>query len=189
MNWNDPVERHSFATHTASIAIRALWRNDFLDRAVESAERTESPLEATFAAWFCAARTKLLADGYSRFDLRLRPQVPVEADGRHYRLDFALEPMDEWLKGALRDADLGLRVAIELDGHDYHERTIAQVIARNQRDRDLAAMRWTVLHFSGSELHRNPAFVVVEVMTAGADALDHAKAALVQGPRSHNVTL
>jgi len=139
-------------------------------------------LEATFAAWFYVGRTKLLADGHSRFDLRLRPQFPVEAEGRHYRLDFALEPMDDWLKGALRDANLGLRVAVELDGHDYHERTPAQVIARNRRDRDLCALHWMVLHVSGSELHQNPFLVVSEVMARAADALDHAKAALLHGP-------
>src|SRR5262249_29494303 len=106
MNWNDPVERRSFAKHTAAIAFGTLWQSDMVNRAVKFAERTESPLEATFATEFWAARTKLLADGHSRFDLRLRPQFPVDAEGRHYRLDFALEPMDGWLACALRDAGL-----------------------------------------------------------------------------------
>jgi len=106
----------------------------------------------------------------------------VDAEGRRYRLDFVLEPMDGWLACALRDAGLALRVGVELDGHDYHERTREQVIARNQRDRDLSALRWKILHFSGAELHENPMRVVVEAMTAAADALDQAKAALAHGP-------
>ena len=58
------------------------------------------------------------------------------------------------------------KVAIELDGHDFHERTKEQVALRNERDRSAPqADGWTVLHFSGSELVRDPLKCVQSVLT------------------------
>jgi hypothetical protein len=138
------------------------------------------PIEAYFAALFAATRNRLLAEGSARYALTLCPQVWVEAPhDRRYRLDFALKPLDEWLARALTDAHLEMRIGLELDGQAFHERTPQQVIVRNQRDRDLAALDWRILHFSGSELHRDAGGVVVEALEAGATALDAAKAALL----------
>jgi hypothetical protein len=50
------------------------------------------------------------------------------------------------------------------------------VTSRNRRDRELAALGWQVLHFSGSELQPNPMVVAAEVLEAAADAMDAAKA-------------
>ena len=54
-------------------------------------------------------------------------------------------------------------IAVELDGHDFHERTKEQVTYRNQRDRLLQAAGWAVFHFSGSELYRGQMECVVAV--------------------------
>lgn len=138
---------------------------------------TESPLEAMFARWFRAGRNRMLAEGHLRYAVDLQPQFQV---GR-YRLDFALRPSDDWLHQALIHKGLSLQVGIELDGHEFHERTPEQVTYRNQRDRDFSAWGWTILHFSGSEFHRNPMGLVVETLEVGALALDQAKAALLRG--------
>jgi len=61
MDWNNPAERTHFVRQTAIIAVRAFWQHDFLvKQAIESAERTQSPLEAIFATSFSVAPTKLL---------------------------------------------------------------------------------------------------------------------------------
>lgn len=73
-------------------------------------------------------------------DRRLRLHQQYSANG--YRLDFAL----------LGD---GVMVAVEADGHDYHERTKEQAEHDKSRDRALAAAGWTVLRFTGREIHRN----------------------------------
>lgn len=182
MNWLNPQERAAFTQQTLALASRAVGQRHALEAAKIDALHTESPIETIFAVWFDAARAHLLAEGFSRFALALQPQRWVTTDEeRRYRLDFAIEPMDEWLARSLTQADMPLKLGVELDGHDYHERTLDQVTERNQRDRDLSALRWRILHFSGSELHRNPMIVVVEVLVAGADALDQAKAALFHG--------
>lgn len=183
MNWSDPTARFAFVETETRRALSVVADNKAAVREsiAGHAFKTDSPIEAQFAAWFDAARGHELALGHVRFALRLQPQRTVDANGSTYRLDFSLEPLDEWLRGALIAEGLELRVGVELDGHDYHEKTREQVTARNQRDRDLTAARWTMLHFSGSELNRNPMIAVVEVLSAGADALDLAKAALIHG--------
>lgn len=183
MDWNDPTARVTFIDTETRRAIAVVEDNraDIRQAVAQHALKTESPIEAQFAAWFNVARGHKLALGRARFALQLRPQAWLETAGARYRLDFVLEPMDDWLRGALQSEHLELKVGIELDGHDYHEKTRAQVTARNQRDRDLAAAKWTILHFSGAELHRNPMAAVIEALVAGADALDQAKAALIHG--------
>jgi hypothetical protein len=121
------------------------------DAVVLGARRTDSPLEAQFKTWFDIIRGFHLSLGSMRFAVALRPQVWIEcASGPRYRLDFAVEPMEEWLHMSLLRAGHPLKLGVELDGHDFHEKTRAQVTCRNQRDRDLSTEGWRVLHFSGS---------------------------------------
>lgn len=112
-----------------------------------AASRSESPIEAVFWIWWQTFDT--IAPGPEGLQFRLHPQFDVECEQTIYRLDFAVPE-------AL--------VAIELDGHEFHEKTKEQVTYRNTRDRRLQALGWTVLHFSGSELFKGEAAVVSSVI-------------------------
>jgi very-short-patch-repair endonuclease len=68
-------------------------------------------------------------------DLHIYPQHPV---GK-YRLDFAIPDK---------------RVAIELDGHEYHK-TKFQRTHDAKRDRWLYGQGWRVLRFTGTEIHQD----------------------------------
>lgn len=57
-----------------------------------------------------------------------------------YRIDFAL-PIQ--------------RIAVEIDGHDYHK-TKEQRTRDAARDRWLTIEGWTVIRFTGSEVYANP---------------------------------
>jgi hypothetical protein len=57
----------------------------------------------------------------------------------------------------------GVRVAIELDGHDFHERTKEQASRDKARDRALVADGWRVMRFTGSDVHDDPWRVLDEV--------------------------
>lgn len=46
-------------------------------------------------------------------------------------------------------------IAVEADGHAYHERTKEQAAHDRRRDRHLQAAGWTVLRFTGSEIHQD----------------------------------
>jgi very-short-patch-repair endonuclease len=106
----------------------------------------ESPLEAVFWIWWITLEA-LMTD--KDFGFALEPQHEVECEGVRYRLDFAVPEY---------------KVAIELDGHEFHERTKEQVAYRNQRDRLLQAAGWSVFHYSGSELYRNQVNCVSSVI-------------------------
>jgi hypothetical protein len=173
--WDDLVARPQFLRDQARRARRVVSdnRRAVEDAVVRGAPRTQSPLQAKFAIWFNVARGHHLSLGQLRFALELRPQVWIECpSGPRYRLDFAVEPMEDWGPTALLQAGYSLKVGAELDGHDFHERTGEQVNSRDRRDRDLAATGWRVLALFRSELRQNPMLVVTEVLVAAADAFE-----------------
>jgi very-short-patch-repair endonuclease len=104
----------------------------------------ESPAEQNFWA---AAVWSLGTDDYSyRWPTVWSPDselptygfllVPQKIVGR-YRVDIAVYPH---------------QLAIEIDGHDYHERTKDQATRGKRRARDLQLLGWTVLPYSGSDV-------------------------------------
>lgn len=99
--------------------------------------RLESPIEKIF---WSAAYFELAKYG------QLTPQVNVD----HYRLDFAL-------------IGNGFKVAIELDGHDYHCRQ-EQMTNDYKRQRRLQLKGWVVIRFTGSEIYNDVQGCVAEVL-------------------------
>lgn len=83
------------------------------------------------------------------------PQFTINGPDKKYRVDFAfLEPAWSTVK---------CRVAVELDGHQFHERTKQQATADKRRDRQLQALGWRVLRFTGSEVWADPSDCVEQV--------------------------
>lgn len=105
--------------------------------------------------------------------LLLYVQLPISCLDQSLRLDFAL------LSETNNYTD-SVRWAIEVDGHDFHEKTKEQAQRDKQRDRLLQASDIRVLHFTGSEVFRNTEKIVVEIEhtlrgfdnTNGKDATD-----------------
>jgi hypothetical protein len=54
-------------------------------------------------------------------------------------------------------------IAVECDGHDYHERTKEQAKRDRSRDRRLSMLGFRVARFTGSEIYRNPSRCAEEV--------------------------
>lgn len=79
-----------------------------------------------------------------------------------YRVDFVLR--------LYRQQQLvGGPVAVELDGHDFHDQDKHQRSYEKRRDRDLQRWGLKVLHFTGSDLVADPFRVCHEVLqTLGA---------------------
>ena len=116
---------------------------------------TESPLEAAFCIWW-----EICSGWYGKAGIL--PQREVAVDGEVFRVDF--------MAGIPAGYDLVVDptkcLVVELDGHEFHERTKQQVERRNYRDRKLMEAGWRVLHFSGSEFHRDPLYVIDTVQKA-----------------------
>lgn len=78
----------------------------------------------------------------------LQPTVRVGEE--RYRLDVAIEQYSRHFPNAR------VFVAVECDGHDFHERTKEQAERDKRRDRDLQSIGWTIARFTGSEIVRDP---------------------------------
>ena len=98
-----------------------------------------SPLEERF---YSALRYSLK----SPMGLSVEPQFRVGI----YRLDFL--------------CTLGnVKVGVEVDGHDFHEKTKAQARHDKSRDRFILSQGISVLHFTGSEVFNDPEDCAEEV--------------------------
>ena len=126
-------------------SVDAIMRN--WDQARTALRRCQSPIEEVFLVslvcmsdvifdWDVGGHSQVghwKAEGATLFQ-----QFP---EGR-YRIDFVVSGSQ--------------RIAIELDGHEFHERTKQQAQRDKSRDRDLTAAGWQVLRFTGSEVWNNP---------------------------------
>lgn len=114
----------------------AMARQDAIARA------TESPAEE----W--------LSDGFLPFltdpDFAVYPQTKIGP----YRVDFLCE----------HNKNLSRRsVVVEVDGHDWHERTKEQASRDKRRDRALTGAGLTVVRFTGSDVYHDPLKCATEV--------------------------
>lgn len=94
----------------------------------------------------------LLYDGCAAFCV-VQGEISYGRD--KFRIDFAF--IEE-------TGGKSIRVAVELDGHDFHERTKEQASRDKRRDRVLAANGWTTLRFTGSDVYADPLKVLDEVV-------------------------
>ena len=74
-----------------------------------------------------------------------------------YRVDFALADPD-WTPPT------PLRIVVEIDGHQFHERTQAQAEYDKRRDRFMVERGAAVLRFTGREVWRDPRLCAREVL-------------------------
>lgn len=68
-----------------------------------------------------------------------------------------------FLAFTMRSRGGNIFLAIECDGHDYHERTKEQAARDKSRDRALVAAGFSVLRFTGSEIWHRPDQCVDEI--------------------------
>lgn len=126
-----------------------------LERWETARKLCESPIEELFLAAIFAAGidSSGAANIYGRpyhdgFEFFAGDHVWPQAKIGNYRLDFL----------AVHVEPNGRRnfVAVECDGHDFHEKTKRQAAHDKMRDRFLTAQGIKVLRFTGSEIYRDP---------------------------------
>lgn len=109
--------------------------------ASQSDNETESPIEAMLVTALDMLRA------YQSFHGSV-PAVYTQHPAGSYFLDVMVE--GQTYRGAV------FRLAIECDGHEFHERTPAQAEHDRKRDRWLQAHGFEVMRFTGREINRNP---------------------------------
>lgn len=91
-----------------------------------------------------------------RFNAKIKPREKVHTIGGKYEIDFLITSSDNQTK---------LELAIELDGHEFHEKTKDQVIKDKRRERAIVTSGFPVLRFSGAEIVRNVRACVEEIIS------------------------
>lgn len=145
----------------ANVTRRLEWlkqsvAKEFEDRVVGTIERHEiaSPIEQIFLMEWLYARVE------EQHGLKLEPQKPIRTDEGQYYLDFLVTPTD--------GIDEQITVAIELDGHEFHEKTKDQALADKRRERAIlragVADYLVVLRFTGREVVQNCKQCIGEVI-------------------------
>lgn len=94
---------------------------------------------------------KLMAEPYATTSpvIILRPQARLD-DG--WRVDFLLHCYNVAPKRGPRG---WRKLIVECDGHGFHERTKEQAAKDRSRDRWATLNKYTILRFTGSELHKD----------------------------------
>lgn len=166
----DLVNQHIF---TAERYVGSRAGNIFLEGVINYMQATpslrfESPLEAVFWVWWTAVTHDLDEP------LGLAMQRAICPQGEKYRLDFVVFPLDSSIENHPNWRPL----AVEVDGHEFHERTPEQVAIRDRRDRALQVSGWQVFHYSFAELTTRPAECVWEVLMVARRQLHHLRRSL-----------
>jgi very-short-patch-repair endonuclease len=141
----------------------ATMRNRYTDELELLLELCESPIEKIFGA---ALLHDLLACPEFKFTFieNQSDWVPHGVDDNvlfaqykigRYRVDF-------FVYFEMKDGPI--KIAIECDGHDYHERTKEQ--ARNDRSKDrwFQSHGYRILRFTGSEIWKDPVECAEQVL-------------------------
>jgi len=114
--------------------------------------KSESPMEALlFAGWELMISYNGVSPGAG---LKVEQQAQVGP----YRADF-LFTVNEIETGNPK------QLVVEVDGHDFHERTKEQAAHDKRRDRWMAEQHYAVMRFTGSEVWANPFACAEEVIS------------------------
>ena len=74
-----------------------------------------------------------------------------QAEIGDYRADFVIV-----MGAAQRPANVGTRIVVECDGHEFHDRTKEQAKRDRERDRFMQDQGFRVYRFTGSEIYNSP---------------------------------
>jgi very-short-patch-repair endonuclease len=130
-------------------------------------DKCESPIEQLFfcAVWargswvdrlefeWCSTIKDLCQCAVGNPKAVCAPQVQVGS----FRVDFLFAAQ-------MSDSEPSCLVAVECDGHEFHEKTKQQAARDKSRDRELMSYGVKVFRFTGSEIWKNPGACADEVL-------------------------
>lgn len=87
-------------------------------------------------------------------------QEIIEIGSKKYRPDFIL-----YVGEFVYELNECSKFVIECDGHEFHEKSKKQVARDKRRDRDLTAAGFHIIHFTGSEIWKDPSKCALEAIS------------------------
>ena len=109
----------------------------------------KSPIEVIFNFAFDLI---IFSQGY--MGMCLFPQYKVTYGRKRYYLDFVFLASD--IEDIFDIENPNFKLAIECDGHNFHEKTKEQVISDNNKDYAVQMLGFDILRFSGSQIYKEP---------------------------------
>ena len=108
---------------------------------------------------YIACKLSNMGDGLENYRLFIRPQYPVTFDktfilapkNKSYIVDFLFELTKEIDFITYPIAN----IVVEVDGHDFHERTKEQAKRDKERDRYFTKVGYKIYRYTGSEVYQN----------------------------------
>lgn len=121
---------------------------------------TESPLENFFALGWELIK---LANFPDLNNYELLPQTKINNEGNikwgdgeyKYRLDFIIIKESDYTLFT-KDLPPERKIAVEIDGLKFHEKTKEKLVYEKRRNRFLLSKGWKIFHFVGSEIYHEP---------------------------------
>lgn len=135
--------------------------DSYLSELFECISRCESPVEKLFAIELHQELSKSLFNHFPHYIQWSSQKEVTLFEGLNkevtYRLDFVIEYHNH-------TTSTDYLFAIEIDGHEFHQKTKEQVKRDKERDRNLMLNGITVIRFTGSEVYKNPYKCASEAM-------------------------
>lgn len=141
-----PLERNSFERNV-DVVLGAI-KDEITARLGRLLKLCESPIERHL---LIAIYPMEALQWVGTYTVRVIPQQWV---GR-YRIDIAVY--------VYCAGEVVGRIAVECDGHNFHERTPEQALRDRKRDRELTLAGWKPLRFTGREIMRAPLHCFMDV--------------------------
>lgn len=111
----------------------------------------KSPIEEMFAVCLEIKLSEIRDQFfYELFEFTVQEKINV--NDKTYYADFYFNSSDKCFVKAEKD----IKLIVECDGHEFHEKTKEQVERGNERDLNLRMNGYDIIHFSGSQIYKNP---------------------------------
>lgn len=150
-------ERRNKGKGVESVKDWDYYRAKFLTERIDGLYKVLNTLEECtpierIAALECVKFRDLLGEVYVRINLQ-EEVGPYRADITVYH------------------NELDLKVAVECDGHDFHEKTKDQAAKDKKRDREFQKLGYVILRYTGSEIVNNPSAIKKDLMNLALTAM------------------
>lgn len=106
-----------------------------------------SPIEVMLGVSFWWRAKKTVP---TRYRLHLEPQYMIEINGRTFYADFCFDAKEN-NKGCKSD----LRLVVECDGHEFHQKTKEQASHDYERENILKLSGYDVIRFTGTQIYKD----------------------------------
>jgi len=161
MKYVDKVNEYLRETANSIADEFILWVTTSIEEfEIEQNKSIISPVEQLFyIAWY---KKLYVAHDKESLNYLLEPQYSHPEKTGKYRLDFMVDVFGYYMNYSNTYPDERLMsspdplVAVEIDGHEWHEKTKEQVTYHKQRERFLVSKGWRLFRYSGSEVYRDP---------------------------------